>query len=216
MSITIYDKFFASSQYINFYPYIGEGYSSSQHKILMLGESHYGKKSNEFYHGWTRDVVENDFLDNYDKGKTLPEWAECHRNAANALVSVRGANPHEIYDKIAFYNFFQRRIGDGNHADKSFLTANLKVLSAKALAEVMEILRPDLIVGWGWTLESDYLPASKKIIEIKRGLAGVNLHLFTLDGFPQIPIWCMHHPSVGFGIEAHRACFAEIKKFLNW
>ena len=158
MSDTSFDNQFVSSQYINFYPYVGKDYVNSQHKILMLGDSHYGKQKNDFYHGWTREVVEDDFLGNYDNGRTLPDWAECHRNAANVFVMTRGDNPHSAYDKMAFYNFFQRRVGDGNHADKRFITEELKILSAKALAEVVEILCPELIVGWGWTLESEYLP----------------------------------------------------------
>ncbi|WP_288788632.1 hypothetical protein [uncultured Fibrobacter sp.] len=81
----------------------------------------------------------------------------------------------------------------------------------------MEILRPDLIVGWGWdNLEWKYLPQARNQIEISKDCVGINLHLFTLNGFPPVPIWCMHHPSMGINIDAHRACFAEIKKFLNW
>lgn len=215
MSNTSFENQIKFSQYINFYPYVGKDYASARHKILVLGESHYGPQSSNDYHEWTREVVEKDFLENYDKGETLPKWAQCHRNTANVLASVRDANPHEVYDKIAFYNFFQKSIGEGDHADKHYLTAELKALSAKAFAEVMEILRPDLIVGWGWTLESDYLP-DKKCGDVIKKIAGINLHLFTLNGFPPVPIWCMHHPSVGFNIDAHRECFAEIKKYLKW
>lgn len=217
MFTATFDTCFSSSQYINFYPYVGKDYASARHKILVLGESHYGPQSNNGYHEWTREVVEKDFLENYDKGETLPKWAQCHRNTANVLASVRDANPHEVYDKIAFYNFFQKSIGEGDHANKHYLTAELKVLSAKALAEVMEILRPNLIVGWGWdNLEWKYLPQARDQIEISKNCAGINLHLFTLNGFPPVPIWCMHHPSMGINIDAHRACFAEIKKYFGW
>jgi hypothetical protein len=215
MSDKSFDNQFASSQYINFYPYVGKDYVNSQHKILMLGDSHYGKQKNDFYHGWTREVVEDDFLGNYDNGRTLPDWAECHRNAANVFVMTRGDNPHSAYDKMAFYNFFQRRVGDGNHADKRFITEELKILSAKALAEVVEILCPELIVGWGWTLESEYLP-EKVCGDVIKKIAGINLHLFYLNNYPQIPFWCMRHPSEWFNIDVHRECFAELKKYLGW
>lgn len=215
MSDTSFDNLFASSQYINFYPYVGKDYASSRHKILMLGDSHYGKQSNDFYHGWTREIVEDDFLGNYDRGGTPPKWAECHRNAANVFVPSRGDNPHLIYDKIAFYNFFQRRVGEGDHADKRFITEELILLSTKAFSEVIEILRPELIVGWGWTMESDYFP-EKKCGDVIRNIAGINLHLFYLNIAPQIPFWCMRHPSEWFNIDVHRECFAEIKKFLRW
>ena len=108
MHTTSSDVRFSSSQYINFYPYVGKDYANTQHKILVLGESHYGPQSNNSYHEWTREVVEKDFLENFDKGASLPKWAQCHRNTANVLASARDANPHEVYDKIAFYNFFQK------------------------------------------------------------------------------------------------------------
>lgn len=217
MKTSIYDSTLSTSYFINFLPYIGKAYAKSPHKILVLGESHYGPQSNNTYHEWTRDVVENDFLANYDKGVALPDWVACHRNSANVLASTRDANPHEVYDKIAFYNFFQKSIGEGDHADKRYLTAELKNVSAKALVEVMNVLHPDLIVGWGWSdLEWKYLPQARKEICINKNCAGINLHIFTLNGFPQIPIWCMHHPSMGINIEAHRTCFAEIKKYLGW
>ena len=53
---------FSASQYINFYPYVGKDYEISRHKILVLGESHYGPQSNNGYHEWTREVIEKDFL----------------------------------------------------------------------------------------------------------------------------------------------------------
>lgn len=217
MHSAVYDFNIESSQHINFYPYVGKDYATAPHKILVLGESHYGPQSNNEYHEWTRDVVENDFLGNYDKGNALPDWVACHRNTANILASARDANPHEVYDRIAFYNFFQKSIGEGDHADKRYLTKELKDISAKALAEVMGILQPDLVVGWGWSdLEWKYLPQPRNQIDINKDCAGIHLHLFTLNGFPKIPIWCMHHPSMGINIDAHRTCFAEIKRFLNW
>ena len=217
MRVTTYDSDFKSSQHINFYPYVGKDYWSSQHKILVLGESHYGPQSKNSYHEWTRDVVENDFLENYDSGNSFPDWGACHRNTANVLARVRNANPHEVYDDIAFYNFFQKSIGEEDHADKRYLTTELKKISAKALAEVMKILQPDLIVGWGWSdLEWKYLPESRNQVDINKDCAGIHLHLFYLNGFPNIPIWCMHHPSMGIDIDAHRTCFAEIKKYLKW
>lgn len=217
MPITLFDSHFSTSQYINFYPYVGKDYTTALHRILVLGESHYGPQSNNTYHEWTREVVEKDFLENYDNGKPLPKWVQCHRNTANVLAAIRDANPHDVYDNIAFYNFFQKSIGEGDHADKRYLTNELKVLSAKALAEVLEILRPDLIVGWGWdNLEWKYLPEPRNQIIINKNCSGIHLHLFTLNGFPSVPIWCMHHPSVGISIDDHRTCFAEIKKFLKW
>ena len=217
MSTIVFDPLFSASQSINFYPYVGKGYTASPFRILVLGESHYGPQSNNSYHEWTRDVVENDFLGALDAGKALPDWAHCHRNTANVLTANRNDNPHAAYDKIAFYNFFQKSVGEGNHADKRYLTAELKKLSAEALREVMQILKPDLIVGWGWdNLEWKYLPAARQQTVISQDCTGIHLHLFTLDGFPPVPIWCMHHPSMGLNIDAHRACFAKIKDFLKF
>lgn len=56
MFTATFDTCFSSSQYINFYPYVGKDYASAHHKILVLGESHYGPQSNNGYHEWTRET----------------------------------------------------------------------------------------------------------------------------------------------------------------
>ena len=58
---------FSKTLFVNFYPYIGKDYANALHKILVLGESHYGPQSNNGYHEWTREVVEKDFLENFWK-----------------------------------------------------------------------------------------------------------------------------------------------------
>ncbi len=73
-----------------------------------------------------------------------------------------------------------------------------------------KILKPDLVVGWGYTLEEKFLP-QKTLGFINRTL---KYHLFTLDGFPLISFWCMHHPSMGCEIDLYREIFRDIKSLI--
>ncbi|MCQ2287306.1 MAG: hypothetical protein MJZ76_10625, partial [Bacteroidales bacterium] len=101
-------------------------------------------------------------------------YIKCHRNTANVLASNRDSNPHEVYDKIAFYNFFQKSVGEGDHADKRYLTDELKTISANALREVMQILKPNVIVGWGCdNLEWKYLPGPRHQTDISKDCSGI-------------------------------------------
>ena len=47
---------FKSCKYVNFWPYVGKDYATAPHKILVLGESHYGEQKLDEYHEWTQEV----------------------------------------------------------------------------------------------------------------------------------------------------------------
>ena len=202
-------------KHVNFLPYVGKDYAAAPHKILVLGESHYGKQELDNYHEWTREVVENDFLASWDTRGRGRRWTRCFTNTVNVLAPRRGANPHEVFDNIAFYNFIQKSVSDKSRGHGRLTSEVLKV-SARALAEVLEILRPELVVGWGWSLEG-YLPGRCNVTYLERACGRRQLHLFNLEGCIPVPIWCMCHPSSSwFNTEVHRACFAEIKTHLKW
>ena len=207
---------FNSCKHVKFWPYVGKDYATAAHKILVLGESHYGRQELDEYHEWTQEVVQSEFLATWDARGRGHRWTRCFTNTANVLSPKRGANPHGVFDQIAFYNFLQKSVGNTSR-DHSRLTNKMKEDSAKALDEVLRLLKPDLVVGWGWSMEWNYLPkhCNETVLEARCGYG--RLRLFNLEGCPPVPFWCMCHPSSSrFNTEAHRACFAEIKNHLNW
>lgn len=204
---------FSNSEYVNFYPFIGEEYFSAPHKILVLGESHYGPDSNNSYHEWTIEVVRDFYLDCKKSGASIPVWTRCHDNTARTLADSNDSDSYKVYESLAFYNFFQRTVGEGNHHAKDKVTPELISLSRKALKEVLKKLEPDLVVAWGYgDLEWHWLPQEKR--NIFEG--DNNLHLFTINEYPSVPFWCMKHPSSFFSIDEHRAWFQHVKNFLGW
>lgn len=212
-SISNVASLFAHAKAVNFYPYVGQGYFSAPHKILVLGESHYGPDSNNSYREWTIEVVEDFYMGCKSRGESIPDWARCHDNTARVIAPVADANSYLAYKDVAFYNFFQRSVGEGNHRAKDKVSPELVALSRQALGEVLDVLKPDLVIGWGYSkLEWTWLPEDRKQIwELPK-----RAHLFTLDGYRQCPIWCMKHPSSCFPISDHREIFEKIKEYLGW
>lgn len=210
-SIPNVSELFKDAEYVNFYPFVGESYFSASHKILVLGESHYGPKNINSNHCFTNWIVGDDYLLPKIDGKGFPRYTRGFDNTARVLAECSNRDSYKVYREIAFTNYFQETVGEGNHRSKAFLTPQLVEISRKALAEVLEILKPDLVVGWGYSrLEWEWLPHDRKQIWQVPG----KLHLFTIDEYPPVPFWCMKHPSNFFPVDLHRELFALVKEHL--
>lgn len=210
-SIDNVSELFMDTEYVNFYPFVGEKYFSASHKILVLGESHYGPKTMNSNHEITNWIVGEDYLDSKVAGKGFPSYARGFDNTARVLADCSDKEAYKIYREVAFYNYFQETVGEGNHRSKTYLTPELVEKSRKALAEVLKILNPDLVIGWGYSkLEWTWLPHARKQIWVVPG----KLHLFTIDDYGPIPFWCIKHPSSFFPVNLHRELYKLIKEHL--
>ena len=210
MFATTYDELLSSKPNVNFYPYVGKDYAITPHKILVLGESHYGSQSNNTYKGWTREVVDTDYLNNKIEGMGIPKWTRCHGNTARMMSKVADRNSYLIYEKIAFYNFFQQSVGESPRS-KIFITDKLIIDSRDALRDVLSILKPKLVIGWGCgNLKKKWLPQSK----IDMCVNSNDFSLFKIKDYLDVPFWCMRHPSCFFSIKKHKMIFQEIVCYL--
>lgn len=197
-----------NSQYINFLPYIGDNYYNSNRKILVLGESHYGLQQNNKDRTLTLQVVRDEYLEDRKKG-IKNNWTKCYRNVA-AMITGEGFNNSDyIWKEMSFYNFFQEVVGV-NAKDKQYITDELIQKSQNAFWEILDILKPDIVIAWGLgQLRTKWLPKDKKS-RIKYD------NLFTYEKFPNIPIWCISHPSTGFSYNKHHEHWKDVSQTLGF
>lgn len=208
-----YEKLFENCPHVNFFPHVGKNYFQSKKRILILGESHYGSKErDDSYRYMTIDTIDWCYLKWKSEGKPLVRWNRCYENTAKVISPIADAESYKIYSDVAFFNFFQKVIGEGNHAAKQFLTPELIQESRLALKEVLDVLKPDLVIVCGTgKLQWNWLPPARKNIWTVPG----KLTLFTIDEYPAIPFWCIRHPSAFFSVTRYRERFALVKDYLQ-
>ena len=137
-----FDEQFRSSANIRYYPWVGINYSKNKLKILVVGESH--------YYGENCSKDEKNVIDNNNSftrecyiDDKIPVYSRMNAMLANDLLDNSW-----VPDEIAFYNFFQKCVGNGA-SDKSLIDEQLKMISQAAFFEVLGILKPDIAIIWG-------------------------------------------------------------------
>jgi len=194
---TSFDKDFENTGVIKFYPYIGDQYTNSSPRILILGESHYfseDKKGNEEeINKW-----------NNCKDTTRDWWTtkEClvykpYKNTIHMLTNT-DINNEWIIDRLAFYNFFQKHVGFGPSGTdgKSLLENNyLEFIdnAQQAYFKLIEIIKPNFIIAWGRSyLYKNYVPQDG------REFLNNDKTLYRYTKYMDTYIWHMKHPSYRF------------------
>jgi hypothetical protein len=124
-------------------PWIGKNYVSSENKILIIGESHYGK-SNEALedhknHLFTREAV----ADMSVNGKSY--GVKFYSNMHKCLIGNDSFDPEKLWSNIAFYNFIQRTmVGNKARPNKDDYA-----IGWEAFYSIIEILKPDVCIFLG-------------------------------------------------------------------
>jgi len=212
---TSFDKEFENTDVIKFYPYIGDQYTNSSPRILILGESHYfseDKKGNE------------EEINKWNNCKdTTREWIEellkgdgykPYKNTIRMLTNTDNNNEW-IIDRLAFYNYFQKHVGFG-HRDKSILKNNFQEFSEQAQEayfKIIEILHPDLIIAWGVRDLYNYIPKNDRIFDNKED---EDKKLYRYKKYMDTYIWHMRHPSwMFFSLSKTIDEFSEVCKRLK-
>lgn len=95
----------------------------------------------------------------YDVGdmKLNPGFVKNYQRTANLIrgVQSRGRFSNYIWDKLAFYNYFQGIVGTKNHNDHCKIKEDGLIDSSKdALEEVLDKLTPNIVIVWGKTIEN--------------------------------------------------------------
>ena len=132
---------------INYLPWIGKHYSTTGFggkRILALGESHYCDKSSDATEDITRKVI----ADLFDPQSEHEAYKNTYTKFAVALLgrdSLSFEDKERFWNSIAFYNYVQVPMTGARVApsQKDFND------SEAAFFEVLESLRPDIVIVWG-------------------------------------------------------------------
>ena len=188
-----------------FTPWIGKFYSKKNRfgmKILVLGESHYcggcnqcGLKYAAHCDDLTTTKCVEDFLYNTD---STPGWKNTYLKFVRSLVGFETNKQDniDIFNSIAFYNFLQVALTESR---KQGMAEDYEEAKA-AFLQVINELKPDLIIVWGVGRMYDELPSQGWILgkpviiddfSVKNGYYQRN------DG-GKSRIFNVYHPSSGY------------------
>jgi len=214
------EEAFDKSEYIKFYPFIGKEYKEISPKILVLGESHYFPPNVTDIEMKECDddkfTSRNIFFDGYflelekRKDGTLPyeyKYIRCYRNTATMITGKDYHSSDYIWNYLSFYNFFQKHVGRGSK-NKEFINEILIENSQRAYFEIINILKPELVIAWGrtclyetWVPQNDY--------------ETIEDYLYIYKKYPDTIIWHIPHPSQGFSYDLYHEEFKRITKKSN-
>lgn len=190
-----------------FEPWVGKDYHSGgifKKRILVLGESHYCGSPNcmgkcglkNFPEGCedltTTGVIEK-YLSGFKDGWTNT-WLKFERSLVNKVTSIEDSNA--IWNSLAFYNFLQVAMQKAREGG----TFQDYEDAREAFLEVIELLKPELIIVWGVTRLFDnlpdkgWIPGDEKLIDnypIRNG------YYQLVDGTKSRVIG-VYHPSTGY------------------
>ena len=132
---------------INFLPWVGEHYSTTGFagkRILALGESHYCDKASDAKPDITGKVI----ADLFDPQSEHEAYKNTYTKFAEALLGrdcLSLEDKERFWNSIAFYNYVQVPMTGARVApsQKDFRD------SEAAFFEVLELLRPDIVIVWG-------------------------------------------------------------------
>ena len=180
---------------IVFQPFIGKNYSNGGifgKKILALGESHYCEDG-EVCSDLTTKVVRN-----YLTASVSERWMNTFKKFERALAG-KTTTPQDsaaIWESVAFYNYLQTPMGDnriaGTHEDYQN--------AVEPFFEVLENLRPDVIIIWGqrlWnkTPSQNWTPEDPVVVD---GYANKKGFYSLKNGQKILTVAVYHHPSTSF------------------
>lgn len=188
-----------------FKPWIGKDYESGGifgKKILVLGESHLcggcencGKID---IAEECSDFTSSNCIELLIAGHT-DGWTRTFRKFERSLVNHKTTidESREIWNSVAFYNYIQKAM---DNSRKSPVLADFRN-SEDAFFEVIDELRPGLIIVWGVTRMYDLLPGGERwregdelIIDdykVKNGYYRLS------DGQDARVLW-VYHPAAGY------------------
>ena len=196
------------------YPWVGINFSRNDHRVLILGDSHYATDENgEFcqkeYDNFvnnkesTRNIV-NCVINNVCNGETT--WS-MFDGLLKTIIDVSPDNVKDFWSKVAFYNFIQEPMKSVNARPR----AKDKKIGWHCLAEVAKIIHPTfiLIVGirnWYGMHVLDEMNIGHELTWDKENSISRTIPAFGRIFFPneEIPLAIIHHTSQGYNVNNWR------------
>ena len=189
-----------------FKPWVGKDYNSGGifgKRILALGESHYCGESckdcgNVCNAGGCADFTSRNCIEILLEGETGP-WTNTMLKFERSLVNHNTdlEERRGIWNSIAFYNYVQKAQDGSRKAPEWVDFRN----SENAFFEVLDELRPDLMLVWGVTRMYDNLPGGERWREgeelVIDGYKVKNGYYRQSDGKETRVLW-LYHPSTGY------------------
>ena len=198
------------SKEVFFEPWICSNYSTGGifgKKILALGESHYCDVEEcggcMPGHRFESCDMTSDVVRKYIEAETSPEdkWVSTFRKFERFLVNdyTESVDSKNIWESIAFYNYLQIAISGVRKAGES----NDYKDSETAFFEVLNKLRPDLVIVWGkrlyFAMPGDRWQEDKPIMV---GKFTAYTGSYEIKGGTKIRVIAINHPSTAFSWDA--------------
>jgi hypothetical protein len=140
------------SEQVKFHPFIGENYEGQEHKILMLGESHYTHDQNEQQDKNGTIKVISDWLNDDAVKQQFRFFGELLK-----VLYGKVDNAKEQFGNICFYNYVQKWVQTGTKP-----TAEMWKSAEEPFKEVVRKLIPDSVFCFGIRMWEDGLPQGGK------------------------------------------------------
>lgn len=180
---------------IKFLPWIGKEYQKGINgkKVLVLGESHYCAKESDAEPTLTQEII----IDLFNADSPHEGYKNTYTKFAKAIAGrdLGFTEKEQVWDSVAFYNYVQVPISEARVSPSAEEFEN----SEAALFEILEQLKPDYVIAWGYRLY-DNLP--------NKGCRGGHLRVsnqevhevwcYTLSNKQIVPVLRMIHPSSAY------------------
>lgn len=187
-----------------FYPWIGKDYHNGGvfgNKLLILGESHYcgngcdgcGTDLCAECHSFTTNVIKEYLNPDLPRKDWMRTFVKFERSLVNHITEWE--ERQLIWDSVAFYNYLQISLNDARQSG----TRQQYVDAIDPFFKVLDNLKPDLMIVWGYRLwdllpETNWKNGEEKRVGDYRVCHG---RYTTSTGFAVRTV-CVYHPSAGY------------------
>lgn len=180
-----------SMKHVHFLPFVGEHYRATEPKMLILGESHYIDCGGNGYPELTQEVLKG-YLQmtpcEYEN------WMNTFRRFEHALTGKKLTDEERLacWNDLVFYNYLQKAMQSPREAG----TAQDYKDAEPAFFEVLETLRPNIVIVWGKRLWQ-YIPGTQWTEGETLTIDGetVDNGYYTLPDGHRVYALCVVHPS---------------------
>lgn len=195
---------FCEKNGIHFYPWIGSDYYSSQHKILLLGESYYLDTWNpEGRFDWdiTKDaspLAIRKYLGEEPNHRVETKEFITHDKATRVILGITGRRVsleerrnlwHSVAYTVFIQNSFRKKVADSSAFTKEEIEKDTIILDA-ILAEY----KPDLVISYSNSIQKQ-IASNPQIIKIQRNAQGKTLTCYIWKR-NDIQFMGIPHPSI--------------------
>ena len=170
---------------------MGDGYADARPRILMIGEANHGTAPDGADRTYTDGVVRRALQDAAEGNGN--HWVRYIRNISAMLTGNAYGGSNAVWDTVAYGVFFQHMETE-THRNRSRATPEEIALGRRAFFAMLDVLKPDFVSVWGFTMLAP----------------GLCAYVFT--DRPDVRIWHCHHPSRDFSHVSEHQKWEAVRK----